>query len=127
MQPPHVAAERLGEQGERGGEDGLGQSSLEGIRDRDGQHNPLRRGDGLAPVARRQRLAHPRQKPPGRQERVARRTDREHPRAGRAGDVNAEDEDQERVDLGVKLGAERGRRPRAPRDPSVDRVKRQRE
>ena len=69
---------------------------------RDRQHDPLRRGDDLAPVARRQRLAHPRQQPPGDEERVARRADREHPRAGRAGDVHAEDDDQERVDLAVE-------------------------
>ena len=35
---------------------------------RDGQDDPLRRGDDLAPVARRQRLAHPRQQPPGGEE-----------------------------------------------------------
>ena len=67
------------------------------------------------------------QRPPGREERVARRADREHPGAGRAGDVHAEDEDQERVDLAVELRAERRRRPRAPRDPSVDRVEHERE
>ena len=104
-----------------------GQSRRQDVRGRDRQHDPLRRGDDLAPVARRQRLAHPRQQPPGREERVARRADREHPRAGRAGDVHAEDEDQERVDLAVEVRAQRRRRPRAPRDPAVDRVQRERD
>ena len=48
---------------------------------RDGQHDPLRRRDDLAPEARRQRRAHPRQRPPGGEERVACRADREHPHA----------------------------------------------
>ena len=42
-----------------------------------------------------------------REERVAGRADREHPRAGRAGDIHAEDEDQERVDLAVEVRAQR--------------------
>ena len=89
--------------------------------------DPLRRGDDLAPVARRELLAHPRQHPPGCEERVACRADREHPRAGRAGDVHAEHEDQERVDLAVEARAQRRRRPRASHDPSVDRVQRERD
>ena len=126
-QPPHVAAERLGEQGERGDERGLGQSPRQDVCGRDRQHDPLRRSDDLAPVARRQLLAHPGQQPPGCEERVARRADREHPRAGRAGDVHAEDEDQERVDLTVEVRAQRRRRPRASHDPAVDPVQHERD
>ena len=85
-QPPDVAAERLGEQCERADEgapaSGSGGSDV-GCGDR--QHDPLRRRDDLAPVARRQRRAHPRQQPSGDEERVARRADREHPRADRSG------------------------------------------
>ena len=87
----------------------------------------LRRRDDLAPAARRQRRAHPRQQPLAGDEQVARRPDREHPRAVRGGDVDAEGEDQERVDLAVEARAQRGRRPGAPRHPSVDRVQRERD
>ena len=93
---------------------------------RDRQGDPLRRGNDLAPVPRRQRLAQPRQQPAGGEEHVARRADREHPPAGRAGDVHAENEDQECIDLTVEVRAERGRRPRASHDPAVDRVQRER-
>ena len=126
-QPRDVAAERLGEQGERDEQGGLGQGQRQDVCRGDRQHDPLRRRDDLAPVARRQLLAHPRQQPPGREERVARRADREHPGAGRAGDVHAEDEDQERVDLAVEVRTQRGRRPRAPHDPSVDCVQHERD
>ncbi len=126
-QPPHVAAERLGEQGERCDEGGLGQSPRQDVRRRERQHDPLRRGDDLAPVARRQLRPHPRQQPAGGEERVARGADREHPRAGRAGGIHAEDEDQERVDLAVEVRAQRRRRPCAPHDPSVDGVQRERD
>ena len=125
-QPPDVAAERLGKQGKRGDEGGLGQSQRQDVCSRDRQNDPLSRSDDLAPVARRQRLTHPRQQPPGGEERVACRADREHPRAGRAGDIHAEDEDQERVDLAVEARAQR-RRPCASRDPAVDRVQRERD
>ena len=126
-QPPDIAAERLGEQGERGGDGELGQSPRHDVCRRDRQHDPLRRGDDLAPVARRQRLAHPRQQPPGYEEHVAREADREHPGAERAGDVHAEDEDQERIDLGVEVGTQRRRRPGAPDDPAVDPVQHERD
>ena len=126
-QPPDVAAERLGKQRQGGEEDAPGQTRRQDVRGRDRQHDPLRRGDDLAPVARRQRRAHPWQRPGGREERVACRADREHPRAGRAGDVHAEDEDQERVDLSVELRAQRRRGPGPARHPSVDRVERERD
>ena len=82
---------------------------------RDRQHDALRRRDDPAPAARRQRRAHPRQQPLAGEEQVARGPDREHPRAVRGGDVDAEGEDQERVDLAVEARAQRGRRPGAPR------------
>ena len=89
------------------------------------QHHALGGRDDLAPVARRQRTTQPRQQPAGGDERVARGADGEHPDAGRAGDVHAEHEDQERVDLHVEARAEGGGRPGAPRDPAVDRVEHQ--
>ena len=126
-QPPHVAAERLGEEDEGDDERALGQRLGQDVRGRDRQDDPLRGSDELAPVARRQRLAHPRQRPPGGEKRVARRADREHPRAGRAGDIHAEDEDQERVDLTVELRAEsRGRLVCRATRPSTE-VERERE
>ena len=70
-QPPDVAAERLGEQGERGGEGGAGEGQRQDAGCRDRQHDPLRRRDDLAPVAPGQRRAHPRDQPPGDEERVA--------------------------------------------------------
>ena len=117
---PRAAASAASEEGlrERPGQDAGG---------RDRQHDPLRRRDDLAPAARRQRRAHPRQQPLAGEEQVARRPDREHPRAVRGGDVDAEGEDQERVDLAVEARAQRGRRPGAPRHPSVDRVQRERD
>ena len=89
----------------------------------DRQHDALDRRDDLAPVARRQRVTQPRQQPPGDQEeRSAPRRSRAPTRPTDGGDVHAEHEDQERVDLHVEAGAERRRRPGAPRHPAVDRV-----
>ena len=118
-QPPHVAAERFRKQDERHSEGGLGHGPRQDVCRGDGQHDPLYRSDGLAPEARRKRLTHPRQRPAGREECVACRADRQHPRADRAGDVDAEDEDQERVDLGVELRAQRPRRVRRATHPST--------
>jgi hypothetical protein len=59
--PPHVAAERLAQQGKRADEGSLGQSRRQDLGGRNRQNDPLSRGDDLAPVARLQRLAHPRQ------------------------------------------------------------------
>jgi hypothetical protein len=120
--PSHVAAERLGQHGERCEQCDLREGRRKDVRRRDRQHDSLRRGDDLAPVARRQVLAHPRQQPPGCEERIARRADREHPRAGRARDEHAEHQDQERVDLAVELRAERRPFPRASHDLAVDAV-----
>ena len=102
-QPHDVVAERRVQQGECGEQDGLGQRERQDVGSRDGQHDPLNRGDDPAPVAPRQRCTHPRQHPAGGVERVARRPDREHPHARRAGDVHAEDCDQERVHLTVEV------------------------
>ena len=126
-QPPQVVAERLGEQGERRDQDGLVDGPRQNAGGHDGQHDPLRRSHELAPVAGRQLRAHPRQRPSSREEHVPCGADREHPRADGAPDVHAEDQDQERVDLGVEVRAQRACRPGATRDPSVDRVQRQRE
>ena len=126
-QPPRALAHRRRERGERGDQEGLRERPGQDLGGRDRQHDPLRRRDDPAPAAPRQRRAHPRQQPLAGEEQVARRPDREHPRAVRGGDVDAEGEDQERVDLAVEARAQRGRRPGAPRHPSVDRVQRERD
>ena len=126
-QPGDIAAERLGEQGERGEDGDLRRSERHDARGRDRQHDSLRRSDDLAPVAGRQLRTHPRQQPPGCQKRIACRPDRDHPPAGRAGDVHAEHENQERVDLSVELRAQRRRRPCASHDPAVDPVQHERD
>ena len=125
-QPPDVTSERLGKQGERDGEGGAGQSRRQDLRRRDRQRDSLCSRDDLAPVARRQRRAHPAEQPLGREERVARCPDREHPAAGRGGDLHAEGENQEGIDLAVQPRAQRRHRLRAPCDPSVDEVERER-
>ena len=126
-QPPRALAERRRQRGERGDQERLRERPGQHLGGRDRQHDPLRRRDDPAPAARRQRRAHPRQQPLAGEEQVARRPDREHPRAERGGDVDAEREDQERVDLAVEARAQPGRRPGAPRHPSVDRVQRERD
>jgi hypothetical protein len=77
-------------------------------------------------VARRQRLAHPGEQPAGREERVARRADRQHPDSGRGSDLHAEGEDQEGIDLAVHPRPQRRLGPGAPCDPSVGEVERER-
>ena len=94
---------------------------------RDHQRDPLRRRHRLAPVAPRQRCSQPRECPARREKRVARKADQEHPAADNRGDLDAEHEDQERVDLSVQLRAERRLRPRAPCEPAVDEVERERD
>ena len=80
-QPPHALAHRRREQRERGEEEGLRERQGQDPGGRDRQHDPLRRRDELAPAARRQRRAHPRQQPLAGEEQVARGPDREHPRS----------------------------------------------
>ena len=126
-QPPRALADRRHEQGERGDQEGLRERPGQDPGGRDRQHDPLRPRDEPAPAARRQRRAHPRQQPLAGPEQVARGPDREHPRAVRGGDVDAEGEDQERVDLAVEARPQRGRRPGAPRHRSVDGVQRERD
>ena len=65
--------------------------------------------------------------PAGDEEGVAGGADGQHPPAGRRGDVHAQGEDQERVDLAVHARAQPRRRAGAPRDPSVDEVERERD
>ena len=126
-QPRHIVPERLGEQDQRADQRARGHGRRQDVGRGDGQHDSLRRGDELAPVARRQRLAHPGQHPAGGAEHVARRADREHPGADPTRDVDAEDEDQKRVDLAVEARAQGPRRLGAPRDPSVDRIEHERD
>jgi hypothetical protein len=60
-QPPHALAHRRGEQRERGDEESLRERQGQDLGGGDRQHDPLCRGDDLAPAARRQRRTHPRQ------------------------------------------------------------------
>ena len=53
-QPPDVAAERLGEQGEGDGERDPAERERQNVGRGDRERDALRRGDGLAPVAPRQ-------------------------------------------------------------------------
>ena len=126
-QPPDIAAEGLDEHHEGDGQQDSAHRERRNLRSRDHQRDPLRRGHRLAPVAPRQRGPQPRQRPSRREERVARKTDQEHPAADRRGDLDAEHEDEERVDLAVQLRAERRLRIRAPREPAVDEVERERD
>ena len=126
-QPPDVAAERLGEHGEREDQQYAAHPQRRNAGSRDHERDPLRGRHRLAPVAPRQRRPQPRERPARREERVAREADQEHPAAGRRGDLDAEHEDQERVDLSVQLRAERRLRPRAPGEPAVDEIERQRD
>ena len=108
-------------------EKGLRQRQGQDPGGRDRQHDPLCRRDDLAPAARRQGRAHPRQEPLAGEEQVARGPDREHPPAALGGDVDAEGEDQERVDLAVEAGPQLGHRAGAPCHPSIDRVQAERD
>ena len=126
-QPPRALDHRHHQQGECDGEQRLRDGAGQDLRGRDRQHDPLRRRDDLAPAARRQRRAHPRQQPFAGSEHVARGPDREHPPAVLGRDVDAERRDQERVGLAVEARAQRGFRPGAPRHPAIDRVQRQRD
>ena len=125
-QPPGALADRRREQGERDDEERLRDGAGQDPGGRDRQDDPLSRRDNLAPAARRQRRAHPRDQPLAGSEQVAGGPDREHPRAVLGRDVDAEGADQERVDLAVESRAQRGCRSGAPCHPSVDRVQRQR-
>ena len=62
-QPPRALADRRRQRGERGDQEGLRERPGQHLGGRDRQHDPLRRRDDLAPAARRQRRAHPRQQP----------------------------------------------------------------
>jgi hypothetical protein len=121
-QPPHALAHRRHEQHECGEEESLREHPRQDPGGRDRQHDPLCGRDELAPAARRQRRAHPRQQPLAREKEVARCPDRQHPRAVPRGDVDAEGEDQERVDLAVEARPQLGLHPGAPRHPAIDQV-----
>jgi hypothetical protein len=126
-QPQHAFDHRGREQRECGEEEDLHERSGQDLGRGNRQHDPLRRRDELAPAARRQRRAHPGQQPFAGEEEVARDPDREHPRAVRGGDVDAEGEDQEGIDLAVEARAQCRGRTGAPRKPSIHRVQRERD
>ena len=82
----------------------------------------LERGDRLAGHARREgALSHGSDAGRG-DEGVPHGADQQHPRAQRHRDVHAEHQDQERVDLHVEAGAQRGRGAGAAGDLAVDAV-----
>ena len=126
-QPPHALADGRRERDERGEEDRLHGRTGEDVGGGHREHDALRRRDDLAPAARWERRPHPRKQPLAEQEQVARRPDREHPRPEDGGDVDAEREDEERVDLAVEPRAQRGHRVRAPSDPAVEEIQRERD
>ena len=126
-QPPHALAHGRREGDERSEQDRLHGRPGQDVGRRDREHDPLGGRDDLAPPAGWERRAHPRQQPFAEEEQVARRADREHPRAVDGRDVHAEREDQERVDLAVEAGAQRCHGPGAAREPAVDEVQRERD
>ena len=125
-QPPHVATERLGEQGQ--GDQcqphhvGVGQHAGDHRRERDadgGRHD-------LAPVAELQRPSQPGQQPARGAEGVAHDTGGQHPPADRRRGGHAEHEDEEGVDLAVEPPAELRDRAGAPGHDAVDGVEHER-
>ena len=127
VQPEDVAAERLGQQQQHGGDrDHPGAAAGQPGRG-DGQHDARDRGDDLAPVPGGQRRGQPRDQPARHQQRVAGGADQQHPAAVDPGHVDAEQQDQERVDLAVEAGAQRGGGAGPPRHLPVDRVENQRD
>ena len=126
-QPPDLAAEGLREQGERDHEEGLDEHAGQHPGRGDDEHDALERGDDLGPVARRRRPPQPRQHLLGGEQQVTGQSDGEHPRARRPGDVHAEHEDQEGVDLHVEAGAERRLRVCTTRHLPVHPVEQQRD
>ena len=119
-EPPHVAAERLGEQGQRDQHDGRGQRGGQHVGDGHRERDPHRRGHHLAPVPELERRAQPRQAPPGDGEGVAHQARGQHPPPDRRCGGDAEHEDEERVDLAVEPAPERRDRAGAPGHPAVD-------
>ncbi len=125
-QPAHLPCERLGQQSQHDQEhrsvQRSGQHSGCGHR----QCDTRRRGHHLAPVARWRRLTQPRQRSGRSQQQVARSPGREHPRPHRRRHVDAEHQDQERVDLHVEPGAQLRDRSGAARHLAVHAVEQQR-
>ena len=125
-EPPDAAAERLSQQAQRDKEHRGGHGIGQDVRRRNGQHDAHDRGDHPGPLPGRLRTAQPRQHPAGGHERVPGQTHREHPPARLTCDVNAQDHDQERVDLHVEARPERRGGAGTPSDPAVDPVEHQR-
>ena len=126
-QPPRLVRERLDQQGQRDADRDLGGQLRQHVGGRDREHDALRGRHRLAPVARRHRLLQPRQRPAGGDEQVAGRADDQHPGAGRPRDVDAEHEDEERVDLHVEARAQRPGRRGPAGHPAVDAVEGERD
>ena len=101
-QPPHVAPERLGEQGQGDHCDGPPGRVGKQVGDHHREHDADDRGHDLAPVPELQRPPQPGQQPAGGAEGVADDTGRKHPPADRGGGRDAEHEDEEGVDLAVE-------------------------
>jgi len=87
----------------------------------------LNRGDDLAGASRRQRRRQPGQGETRQPEGVAQQAGDQHPRAEGAGQQHGEGEDQRGVRLHVEARAGGGGGARAPGDPAVHGVERQRD
>ncbi len=127
VQPDHVAAERLGQQQQCGGDRDHSGEAVEQSGCGDGEHDALDRGHDLAPVPGWQRRGQPRDQPARHQQRVAGGADDQHPAAVVPGHDDAEQQDEERVDLGVEAGAQRGGGAGPARHLPVHRVEDQRD
>ena len=126
VQPDHVAAERLGQQQQCGGDRNHPDEAVEQSGCGDGEHDALDRGHDLAPVPGWQRCGQPRYQPARQQQRVAGGADEQHPAAVVLGHIDAEQQDEERVNLAVEAGAQRGGGASPPRHLAVHRVEDQR-
>src|SRR5215207_3825266 len=105
-QLPGLATERLTQQDERAGEAELLRAGRKDVGRDDREGDALNSGHDLAPLARRNGATQPGKHQPCRDECIPREADREHPPPRRLGDIHAEDENQERVDLHVEARTE---------------------
>ena len=125
-QPPDLPTERFTEQGERGEKNDAHDEPGEKIRRGNRQRNALDGRDDLGPKPRRGRGPQPREKQARCDERVPGETDRQHPGADGRGDIQAQHQDEERVDLHVEARTKRRHGARAPGHPTIDSVEHQR-
>ena len=124
-QPACLRCERLGQ--EQGGEhqDRGGHRVGEDLSARHHEDDSLDDRHGLGPEARRGSPSPPRPHDGGERLEISRQPDEEHPLPGRRGDVPAQQEHQERVDLHVEPRSQVRRRAGAPGHPPIDPVQAQ--